>query len=168
MAFAVIAGLDYDSPVVEFNVRPEPGTAPDVIVLKVQKGQAKLEILEVKPDNQGIKQPDGQVYQWFKLKFANGQTGWLRSHILTIEGDCTGFGYGTISSPTYAYKLNRVVAVAAPAPFNASRRARRRLPVVISSFLAIRLSPPVKGSARLQRHVILLPSGSLCISAGPA
>jgi hypothetical protein len=116
MAFAVIVGLDYDSPVVEFNVRPEPGTAPDVIVLKAQKGSTKLEILEVKPDNQGTKQPDGQVYQWFKLKFANGQTGWLRSHILTIEGDCTAFGYGTVSTPTYAYKLNRVMAAAAPAP----------------------------------------------------
>jgi murein DD-endopeptidase MepM/ murein hydrolase activator NlpD len=116
MAFAVIAGLDYDSPVVEFNVRPEPGTAPDVVVLKAQKGPTKFEILDVKPDNQGTKQPDGQVYQWFKLKFANGQTGWLRSHILTIEGDCTAFGYGMISTPTYAYKLNRVVAAAAPVP----------------------------------------------------
>jgi hypothetical protein len=116
MAFAVIAGLDYDSPVVEFNVRPEPGTAPDVIVLKAKKGSAKLEILDVQPDNQGTKQPDGQVYQWFKLKFADGQTGWLRSHILTIEGDCTRFGYGMVSTPTYAYKLNRVIAAASPAP----------------------------------------------------
>lgn len=117
MAFAVIAGLDYDSPVVEFNVRPGPGTAPDVVVLKAQKGPAKLEILDVQPDNQGTKQPDGQVYQWFKLRFANGQEGWLRSHILTIEGDCTRFGYGVVSTPTYAYKLARVVAAqAAPPP----------------------------------------------------
>lgn len=116
MAYAVIAGLDYDSPVVEFNVRPEPGTAPDVVVLKARKGPTKYEILDVKPDNQGTKQPDGQVYQWFKLKFENGQTGWLRSHILTIEGDCTAFGYGTVSKPTYAYKLNRILAAAAPAP----------------------------------------------------
>ncbi len=116
MAFAVIAGLDYDSPVVEFNVRPEPGTAPDVIAFKAQKGPAKLEILDVQPDNQGTKQPDGQVYQWFRLRFADGQEGWLRSHILTIEGDCTRFGYGMVSSPTYAYRLARVVAVQAAAP----------------------------------------------------
>ncbi len=41
--------------------------------------------------------------------------GWLRSHVLTIEGDHTHFGYGIVSPATYAYILNRVIAAAAPA-----------------------------------------------------
>lgn len=117
MAFAVIAGLDYDSPVVEFNVRPGPGTAPDVVLFKARKGPDKLEILEVQPDNQGIRQPSGEVYQWFRLRFSDGQEGWLRSHILTIEGDLTRFGYGVIAAATYAYRLTRIVpAQAVPPP----------------------------------------------------
>ncbi len=116
MAFAVIAGLDYDSNVREFNVRPQPGTAPDVVAFKVTTGPDKLEILDVQPDNQGIKHPSGEVYQWFRLRFANGQEGWLRSHILTIEGDLTRFGYGMVPAPVYAYRLRRVMAALASVP----------------------------------------------------
>ena len=116
MARANIAGLDYDSPVTEFNVRPAPGTQPNDVLFKAQKGTIGLEILDVQPDNQGTKRPDGSVYQWFKLKFPDRQTGWLRGHVLTIEGDLTSFGYGTIGAPVYAYKLNRVIPTVAPAP----------------------------------------------------
>ncbi len=110
MAVAVIVGLDYDSPVAEFNVRPKPGTMPDEVLFKAVKGPDRLDILDVQPDLLGTKQADGQVYQWFKLKFSSGQEGWLRSHILTIEGDLTAFGYGTISVATYAYKLTHWAA----------------------------------------------------------
>ncbi len=116
MARANIAGLDYESTTIEFNVRPAPGTVPNEVLFKAQKGEVGLEILAVEADNQGTTRPDGQVYQWFKLKFANGQEGWLRGHVLTIEGDLTQFGYGTISPAVYAYKLNRVIPTAAPAP----------------------------------------------------
>lgn len=111
-AIAFIAGLDYESSIVEFNVRPEPGTVPDVTLFKVRKGEGNLVILDVQPDNQGAKMPNGQVYQWFKLQFPNGQTGWLRAHVLHIQGDCTRFGYGVVANPTYAYILRRVIAQA--------------------------------------------------------
>ncbi|MBZ0293752.1 MAG: peptidoglycan DD-metalloendopeptidase family protein, partial [Anaerolineae bacterium] len=111
------AGLDYESAVVEFNVRPEPGTVSSVVLFKCRKGQENLLILDVQPDNQGTKAPNGQVYQWFKLRFADGQEGWLRSHVLTIQGDLTRFGYGVIGTATYAYILTRVISMAAaPAP----------------------------------------------------
>ena len=116
MALANIAGLDYESTVIDFNVRPTPGTVPDQVVFKAQKGTKGLEILDVQPDNQGATRPDGQVYQWFKLRFTSGQEGWLRSHVLTIEGDLTRFGYGMVSPAVYAYKLMRVVVVIAPVP----------------------------------------------------
>ena len=116
MAFAIIAGLDYESSVIEFNVRPHPGTSPSIILFKVRKATDKLEIIDVQPDNQGTRQPDGQVYQWFKLRFLDGQEGWLRGHVLTIEGDLTHFGYGTLSSAVYAYTLTRVIAIEAPSP----------------------------------------------------
>jgi len=116
MAHAIVAGLDYDSPVTEFNVRPQPGTAPNVVLFKARKGTTKLEILDVQPDNQGTKRPDGQVYQWFRLRFPDEQEGWLRGHVLTIEGDLTQFGYGTLANAEYAYKLTRVMPTTAPAP----------------------------------------------------
>ena len=119
MATAIVAGLDYTSPVTEFNVRPQPGTVPNEVVFKAAKGTANCEILDVQPDNQNTKQQDGQIYQWFQLRFPDGQVGWLRSHVLTIEGDLTAFGYGTLSVATYAYRLTRVIPTApatAPAP----------------------------------------------------
>lgn len=114
-AVAHVTGLDYESIVVEFNVRPEPGTAPSVVLFKSRKGQTNLVILDVQPDNQNTKAPNGQVYQWFKLRFPDGREGWLRSHVLTIQGDLTAFGYGLIDRPTYAYTLTRVTPTA-PAP----------------------------------------------------
>ena len=116
IAIAHVAGLDYESSVTEFNVRPAPGTVPNEVVFKAAKGTNNLTILDVQPDNQGVKAPNGQVYQWFKLEFPDGQVGWLRSHILTIEGDCTRFGYGLVNTAAYAYTLNRVIAAAAPTP----------------------------------------------------
>lgn len=116
MARATIAGLDYESSIVEFNVRPQPGTAPNVTLFKARKGTAALDILDVQPDNQGTKRTDGQVYQWFKLSFPDGQEGWLRGHVLTIEGDLTQYGYGTLADAVYAYKLTRVIPAAAPSP----------------------------------------------------
>ncbi|MAS34913.1 MAG: hypothetical protein CL610_12965 [Anaerolineaceae bacterium] len=116
MAFAIIAGLDYDSPVREFNVRPEPGTSPSVVLFKASLSDVRCEILDVQPDNQGMKQPNGEVYQWFRLRFEDGREGWLRSHVLKIEGDLTRFGYGTVAAATYAYRLIRVIAEVAPAP----------------------------------------------------
>lgn len=116
MARATIAGLDYESPVTEFNVRPQAGTAPSVVLFKARKGTANLDILDVQPDNQGTRRTDGQVYQWFKLRFPDGQDGWLRGHVLKIDGDLTQFGYGTLRTAEYAYRLTRVMPTAAPTP----------------------------------------------------
>lgn len=114
MAKAILKGLDYPTNVVEFNVRPAPGTQPNEVLFKARVSLDELDILDVQPDNQGVKSPDGSVYQWFKLRFPNGQEGWLRSHILTIRGDLTRFGYGIVSHAIYAYRLQRVMGHQAP------------------------------------------------------
>ena len=35
---------------------------------------------------------NGKVYQWFRLQFPNGATGWVRDDLVSLEGDGT-FGY---------------------------------------------------------------------------
>lgn len=114
MAKAILKGLDYPTNIIEFNVRPAPGTQPNEVLFKVRVSLDELDILDVQPDNQDVKAADGLVYQWFKLRFPDGREGWLRSHILVIHGDLTRFGYGIISHLTYAYRLRRVMSQIAP------------------------------------------------------
>ncbi len=63
IAVVHVAGLDYESSVTEFNVRPAPGTLPNEVLFKATKGTNNLTVLDVQPDNQGAKAPNGQVYQ---------------------------------------------------------------------------------------------------------
>lgn len=106
---ATVQGLNYDSPVTEFPVRSGPGTTFDALAFKAQKGTANLPVLDVQRDANNTPNDNDktQVYQWFKLQFADGQTGWMRGHVLTIQGDFSAWGYGVINTPTYAYLLKR-------------------------------------------------------------
>jgi hypothetical protein len=105
---ANVQGLNYDSPVTQFPARSGPGTKNNEL-FKAQKGTMNLPVVEVRRDDQNTPNDNDktQVYQWFKLTFPNGQTGWLRAHILTIQGDFSTWGYGVITTPTYAYLLTR-------------------------------------------------------------
>ncbi len=116
---ANVAGFIYESPVTQFPVRSGPGVSnPELF--KAQKGTNNLPVLDVQPDQQNTPNDADktQVYQWFKLQFPDGQIGWLRAHILTIQGDFSAFGYGLVGTAVYAYQLRRgaPAAVAAPAP----------------------------------------------------
>jgi hypothetical protein len=112
---ATVLGFAYESPVVEFPVRSGPGTTYDLMPFKAKKGLDKLEVLDVQPDSQNTQSPFGRVYQWFQLLFPDGQTGWMRGHVVGIYGDFSAYGYGVINTPTHAYTLIRDMSVTPPA-----------------------------------------------------
>jgi hypothetical protein len=99
----------------EVKVRPGPGEQYDPELFRAPVGTSMLTVLDAQPDAQG-KNFNGKVYQWLKLGFPNGQSGWVRDDLLEIQGDGTAFGYGVVNVQTFAFALTRVQVVAAPAP----------------------------------------------------
>jgi hypothetical protein len=97
----------------EINIRSGPATS-NQLLFKAAVGTSGLTILDVKPDAQGAIFQN-KLYQWFQLKFPNGQIGWARDDLLAISGDGTAFGYDNIPMPSFAFALTRK-AMAAPAP----------------------------------------------------
>jgi murein DD-endopeptidase MepM/ murein hydrolase activator NlpD len=83
-------------------------------LFKAIKGWAGCVPLEVRPDEQGTSWQEGRIHNWFRLTFPDGREGWLRDHILEIQGDFTAFGYGVVATPSYALFLARTEVKAAP------------------------------------------------------
>ncbi len=102
----IVRGLMYESPISEFPVRSGPGLGYKEL-FKALKGWTGCVPLEVLPDEQGTTWQEGRVHNWFRLKFPDGREGWLRDHVLEIQGDFTSFGYGVVATPSYAYLLVR-------------------------------------------------------------
>lgn len=111
-----VKGLAYESPITKFPARSGPGTRNGEL-FKAEKGLTGLTILDIQPDEQNTPNDSdrSRVYQWFRLAFPNGQSAWLREHILTICGDCSDWGYGILSSETYAYLIPRDITKTGPA-----------------------------------------------------
>lgn len=105
---ARIRGIPDIPSVVEVNVRGGAGTNQPLL-FKAAVGLNDLLIIAVQPDlsSAGLY---GKVYQWFQLRFSNGQTGWVRDDLLDISGDCADEGYGAVSQPTFAFTLTRTAA----------------------------------------------------------
>lgn len=113
MATATVLGLAYESPISQFPVRTGPGTNFDKAPFTISKGTT-AEVLKVDEDSQDTQSDFGRIYSWFELKFADGQTGWMRGHVVGIQGDFSAFGYGHVAEMTHAYKLSRDMSVAMP------------------------------------------------------
>lgn len=112
---ASILGFAYESPTTQFNVRVGPGTTFDKAAFQAVKGQTNLKILDVQEDIEDTKSDFGRVYQWFRLEFPDGQSGWIRDHVVGIQGDLSIYGYGVVEEETHAYLLVRDMAAAAKA-----------------------------------------------------
>jgi hypothetical protein len=102
---ARIRGIPDIPTVVEVNVRSGAGTGQQLL-FKVPVGLADLPVLEVQPDVTGAGL-NGKVYQWFRLDFPNGQSGWVRDDLLDVVGDCASQGYSHIPDLTFAFTLTR-------------------------------------------------------------
>ncbi|MEP7291772.1 MAG: M23 family metallopeptidase [Chloroflexota bacterium] len=98
------------------NVRAQPSTATGVAVLfQARIGSNGLTILDVQPD-QSNNHLNGKVYQWFRLRFTDGQLGWARDDLISIEGDGSVFGYPVLTQASYAFGLLRALLPVTPAP----------------------------------------------------
>lgn len=88
------------------NVRAQPGTGSVSVVFQAKIGTNNLPVLEVKPDqvNNGY---NGKVYNWFRLQFADGRTGWIRDDLISVQGDGSSFGYPNLTQAAYAFGLLR-------------------------------------------------------------
>lgn len=111
--FADILGLlDPNNRINEFTVRAGAGTTFPALTFKAVKGTTRLPVLDIQPDVNNT--PDdfdrSRVYQWFKLRFPNGQEGWVRAHVVGISGDFSQWGYGVIPSPMHAFTFARDVS----------------------------------------------------------
>lgn len=106
---ALIMGLAYDTPnpLARFTVRTGPGTNFDPAAFMAEVGLSNLEVLDVQPDSQDTHSDFGRVYQWFHMTFPDGQTGWVRDHVVGIVGDFSLYGYGIVDEPIQAYLLER-------------------------------------------------------------
>lgn len=111
------------------NVRSGPGTHADILMM-LPVGTRGLKILNVESDEQ-LHNRDGKVYQWFRLRLPDGQTGWVRDDLLEIAGDCAPFGYPRLAAPAPAFSLTR--APAQP-PTPEQERARRAAFNITASF----------------------------------
>jgi hypothetical protein len=110
---ATIRGVEGSPSILEVNVRSGPGTN-QALVFKSPVGTTHLRVLEVAPDIQGLNK-DGKVYQWFRLEFGGGTTGWVRDDLIEIEGDCARYGYDA-AKRTRAFSLKRETIPAAAKP----------------------------------------------------
>lgn len=93
------------------NVRSGPGTNQERL-FQAEVGTL-CAALEAAPDaeNNAL---GGKVYQWLRLRFPDGQQGWVRDDLLELQpGDWRAFGYGMVSAATLASTLTRA-EVAAP------------------------------------------------------
>ncbi|GAB4476750.1 MAG: hypothetical protein Kow00124_19160 [Anaerolineae bacterium] len=110
------------------NIRTGPSTTYQPPAFTVKKGIGGLKVLEVRPDEKGASS-GGKVFQWFKLEFPDGRTGWCRDDLISIQGDGRPFGYDLIQAPILAFTLTRVVESGAAAATSARCTGRVVSPV---------------------------------------
>lgn len=120
MAFkAKIIGIPHIPTITQVNIRKEANKKTDLL-FKIAVGTNNLDVVDVKADLENEAMA-GKVFQWFKLVFADGQQGWCRDDLISIQGDGRQFGYGQVATATTAFNITRQeVAVAVPAPIPVS------------------------------------------------
>jgi hypothetical protein len=99
------------------NVRSGPNTTYTKL-LELPVGTANLVVVEVRADDQNT-QLQGRTYQWLCCTLPNGQNGWVRDDLVTVQGDGTRFGYPVVTQATLAGSLTRKIApvgVVTPTP----------------------------------------------------
>ncbi len=102
---AKIRGLPHNPSIIEINTRTGPATTYDN-PFKAQVGMTGLPVLDVQPDEAGIRF-QGKLYQWFQLQFPDGRQGWVRDDLLACQGDGVPFGYAIINEEAFAFALER-------------------------------------------------------------
>jgi len=108
-----IKGVPGVPTITEINIREKP-TVNSTKKFTAPIGMSNIKITDCQPDAENT-QMNGKVYQWFKVEFPGGATGWARDDLVEIQGDCAQFGYTDELQKTLAFDLVRQTA-AVPAP----------------------------------------------------
>lgn len=111
---AIIRGIPNIPTVREVNVRSGPHTS-FALVFKAPVADTAFPVMEVQPDSQGAAL-NGKQYQWFRLSFPDGRTGFVRDDLLDLIGDCAVFGYERFTERTFAFDRTRSLAPAVTTP----------------------------------------------------
>lgn len=108
----IIRGIPNIPSVTEVNVRSGASTAFELL-FKIPVNAESSQVVEITPDSQSAGL-NGKTYQWFKLVFADGRTGYVRDDLIDLVGDCTSLGYAKYSERTFAFDKTRTVPTTTP------------------------------------------------------
>lgn len=99
---AVIRGIESRPDV---NMRGGPGTGHELL-FKAPKGTSGQVIDAARDAVDNSFQ--GKIYQWLKLRFADGREAWVRDDLVDLKaGDFSSFGYGVVTRQSLAFALMR-------------------------------------------------------------
>ncbi len=89
----------------DINVRSGPGTGYEIL-FRLPIGTT-ADVLEAAVDV-AENHFQGKVYQWLRLRLADGREGWARDDLLTLQpGDYRAIGYGIVTAEPLAFDLIR-------------------------------------------------------------
>ncbi len=159
MAGVTISGL---AGFPEINIRSGPNTSYQRL-FKAAVGVSGLTVLDVQPDDQGqTSDQNNKLYQWFRLRFADGKEGWARDDLLTLEaGDWSAFGYGVVAVPTVAFSLERQKTQVTPTGPDRIRKAAFAITTTFEGGSYATYQNYDKGVVSYGRFQFTLASGSL-------
>lgn len=108
-----VLGLPEFPSIREVNVRSGPSVNKELLFKVTLGSRGYVKAAEPDSDKQG---KDNKIYQWLKVEFFDGRTGYVRDDLVEVEGDGTAFGYPFLAQRTLAFKLVRQTVVQQPAP----------------------------------------------------
>jgi len=98
---------------IDVNVRDKPGLAGAVAFRVLKEAQATCSEVRLDLDNTAFQ---GQIYRWFRLKFNDGQEGWVRDDLIDLQGDCSPFGYSNYPARVIAFSVSKSITLQPGAP----------------------------------------------------
>ncbi len=119
------------------NIRSGPHTSYTKL-LELPVGTANLTILEVRADDHNT-QLQGRTYQWLRFTLPDGQSGWVRDDLVTVQGDGSRFGYPIVVQPALAADLTRTT----PPPPGLSTPSAPPVPVAPPAPIAPAIPAPI-------------------------
>lgn len=111
---AHVIGIPHIPSITEVNVRTGPALSRKLI-FRVPVGTRNLQIAEVQEDAEQ-RHLNGKVFQWFRVLFSEGRTGWIRDDLINLTGNGSEFGYIHVRQETLAFNLHRTDVIEQPKP----------------------------------------------------
>jgi len=108
-----VLGLPEFPSIREINVRSGASVSKELLFKAALGSRGYVRAVEADSDKQG---KDNKAYQWFKVEFFDGRTGYVRDDLIEIEGDGAPFGYPFLAQRQLAFKITRQTTTPAATP----------------------------------------------------